>query len=231
VKFLFVHQNFPGQYLHLLRYLVGQKAHELLFLTEANQNQINGVRKVTYRLHRAAAPETHQDVREFEGSAIRAEAVALAARSFHQLGFEPDIIIGHHGWGELLNLRDLWPKAPMLGYFEFFYHTDGYDVGFDPEFPMEPARLPSIRAKNLVNFLALNLGGHGQTPTRFQHETYPDWARRQITVLPEGADLELCVPDPAARTRPFALKDIAVAPARSSSPTSCAGSSRIAAFT
>ena len=83
-----------------------------------------------------------------------------------QLGFEPDIIIGHHGWGELLNIRDVWPQAPLLGYLEFYYRIDGIDVGFDPEFPTHPADHPRIRAKNAINLLALNLGGHAQTPTQ-----------------------------------------------------------------
>ncbi len=99
--------------------------------------------------------------------------VARTAANLKQLGFTPDIIIGHHGWGELLNLRDVWPDTPLLGYFEFYYSADGIDVGFDPEFPTHPAEHPRIRAKNGVNLLALNLGAHGQTPTRWQLSTYP----------------------------------------------------------
>ena len=55
--------------------------------------------------------------------------------------------------------------------------TDGQDVGFDPEFPDDPLDFPRIRAKNAINLLALPLGGLGQTPTHWQHSTYPDWAR------------------------------------------------------
>ncbi|MBV9786322.1 MAG: glycosyltransferase [Acidisphaera sp.] len=212
MKFLFVHQNFPGQYLHVLRRLAALRRHEILFVSEPNDNFLEGVRKISYRLHRLPSPDTHFDAREFEQAMIRAEAVALACKTFRDLGFVPDIIIGHHGWGELLNLRDLWPDVPMLGYFEFFYHTEGLDVDFDPEFPTDRKQLPSIRAKNAVNLLALSLDAHGQTPTQFQRETYPEWARRQITVLPEGADLQACRPDPACRDRMFVLGDVQVAP-------------------
>ena len=68
----------------------------------------------------------------------------------------------------------------MLGYLEFYYHHDGVDVGFDPEFPADPLDFPRIRAKNAINHIALNLGGHGQTPTEWQFSTYPDWAQPQI---------------------------------------------------
>ena len=40
-----------------------------------------------------------------------------------------------------------------------------------------PPTIPRIRAKNAINLLALNLGAHAQTPTRWQLSTYPDWAR------------------------------------------------------
>ncbi len=142
----------------------------------------------------------------------RAGLVARAGRTLRDLGFVPDIIIGHHGWGELLDLGDVWPGVPVLGYYEFYYRLQDLDVDCDPEFPTPAAMLPTIRAKNAVNLLALNNPGHGQTPTRFQLETYPAWAQKRITVLPEGVDLDRCRPDPSARSRPFRLGDVYVAP-------------------
>ena len=124
----------------------------------------------------------------------------------------PDIIIGHHGWGELLDLADVWPGVPMLGYCEFYYRVQGSDVDFDPEFPTPPRMLPVVRAKNAVGLLALNGPGQGQTPTRFQLETYPAWARKRIALLPEGVDLDRCRPDPTTRARPFQLGDLCIAP-------------------
>ncbi len=207
MRFLFVHQNFPGQFLHIVRHLVATRQHEIVFITQPNANEIPGVRKVPYRAPDPPGSETHCTVREFETAARRAESVARTATNLKRLGFEPDIIIGHHGWGELLHLRDVWPAAPVLGYFEFFYHVDGIDVGFDPEFPADPADFPRIRAKNAVNLLALNLGGFGQTPTAWQLSTYPEWARDQITLLPEGVDLTLARPDPTVRAAPLRIGD------------------------
>ena len=34
MKFLFVHQNFPGQFLHIVRHLVEMGTHEIVFITE-----------------------------------------------------------------------------------------------------------------------------------------------------------------------------------------------------
>jgi glycosyltransferase involved in cell wall biosynthesis len=128
------------------------------------------------------------------------------------LGFEPDIIIGHHGWGELLNLCDVWPGVPILGYFEFFYRMDGTDVGFDPEFPTPVSDYARIRAKNGVNLLALGLGAHGQTPTKWQRSTYPEWAQQFMTLLPEGAKLDVCKPNPQVRRRNLTIGDMTIRP-------------------
>jgi glycosyltransferase involved in cell wall biosynthesis len=213
VKFLFIHQNFPAQFLHLLRHLAAQNRHELLFLTEAQRNQMAGVRKVVRAMPRAASAQWHPHGREFELALARADIVTGAARSLKALGFSPDIIIGHHGWGEMLNVNDVWPDAPLLGYHEFFYNPVGFDVGFDPEFPPAAEMGARIRAKNAVNLIALANPGMGQTPTEFQLGTYPAWARPKIAVLREGVNLDVCRPNPELRRRTVTLGGYKVRPA------------------
>lgn len=193
MKYLFVHQNFPGQFLHLLVHLLTTPGNEIVFITVENENNIPGVRKLTYK--RPLPNEATSNVaQEFETALLRGVLVQDLALRLRGLGFVPGIIIGHQGWGEMLNLADVWPGVPLLGYYEFFYHADGLDVGFDAEFPEAPGGRAKVRAKNAVNLLALNNPGQGQTPTQFQLATYPQWARPAITVLPEGVDLDRCRP-------------------------------------
>jgi glycosyltransferase involved in cell wall biosynthesis len=215
VKYLFVHQNFPGQYLHVVRHLLKDERNEVLFITEPNQNVIPGVRRIFYQMplqDPAAQESIPQQARDFTRAAARAEAVARTARNLKALGFSPDIMVGHHGWGELLDLPEVWPQVPLLGYFEYFYTAEGRDAGFDPEFPMAEGTAARIRSMNIINHLALDLGQHGQTPTQWQMQTYPEWAQRQMRVLSEGADLDQCRPDPDARLRTFTLNGFTVDP-------------------
>lgn len=218
MNFLFVHQNFPGQYLHIVRSLLADNAvregtHQIVFMSEPNQNQITGVRKVTYA--RPPVPEsTHLHMRDYEMAMRRAQAAYEGAQKIKALGFRPDIMIGHHGWGEMLNLADAFPGVPMLGYFEFFYRIEGADVNYDPEFPMPAAQFGAVRSKNATNLLALTLGQTGQTPTRWQHSTYPGWAQAQIRVIEEGVDLTVCRPDPAMRRKTLSIGHMNVRPAQ-----------------
>ena len=212
MKFLFVHQNFPGQFLHIVRHLVAARQHDIVFITENNENVINGVRKVPYAKPSPAAAEAHIAARELDGAVRRADAVGRTAANLKLLGYEPDIIIGHQGWGEMLNLRDVWPKIPMLGYMEFYYQPIGIDVGFDPEFPVGVDDFPRIRAKNAINHIALNLDAEGQSPTEWQISTYPEWARKRINLLWEGVNLDVCKPDPKIRRAPLTIGGMTIEP-------------------
>ncbi len=212
MRYLFVHQNFPGQYLHIIHHLMKDPSSEVVFLGEPNGRSIDGVRRVLYSTPKPDQEHIYPVARDFDLAARRGGTVADMARNLKRLGFTPDIVIGHHGWGEMLDLKDVWPDVPILGYFEFFYQTDGQDVDYDPEFPLTNERFPRVRAMNLINFLALNLNEHGQTPTQWQLDTYPQWAHSKIRLIREGARLDVCKPEPAARKRPFEIGKFHVRP-------------------
>lgn len=48
MKTLLVHQNFPGQYLHLARHLGAQPGNEVVFLTQRKDGALPGAKKVVY---------------------------------------------------------------------------------------------------------------------------------------------------------------------------------------
>jgi Glycosyl transferase family 4 group len=140
---------------------VREGTHQIVFMTEPNRNQMAGVRKVIYARPPTLAQGAHLDTREFEAAMRRVQAAYRGARQIKALGFVPDIIIGHHGWGEMLNLVDVFPGVPILGYFEFYYRVADSDVNFDPEFPMREECFGAVRGKNCINLLALALEQYG----------------------------------------------------------------------
>jgi hypothetical protein len=48
MKYLFIHQNFPGQYRHVVRHLASQPGNQVCFITQPNDNAMPGVHKITY---------------------------------------------------------------------------------------------------------------------------------------------------------------------------------------
>ncbi|CAI3950935.1 Glycosyltransferase involved in cell wall bisynthesis (RfaB) (PDB:2IV7) [Commensalibacter communis] len=211
MKYLFIHQNFPGQYLHIVQHLAKQKDNEIVFISQPSNARIQGVRSVFYQVPEPAkgllAP-----LGELDLAIKRGDAVYQTMKTLKSLGFIPDIIIGHQGWGEMLNLQDIYPDVPVLSYTEFYYHSSGLDVDFDPEFPADEMLPARVRIKNTINLVSATNPGWGQTPTLFQHSTYPDWAQKKITILREGVNLEKCSPDPSIYKSDLELKDFVVKP-------------------
>jgi glycosyltransferase involved in cell wall biosynthesis len=198
LKFLFIHQNFPGQYQHVVRHLADQPGNRVVFITQANENEMVGVTKVVYSTPRSPVGAPHIFVREFDDCVRNGFAVMEACRVLAAQGFKPDIVIGHNGWGEILFIKDIWPDVPLLGYFEFFYKAAGTDVGFDPEYPSHWSDGSRLRVKNAINLLGLDVVDWGQTPTEWQRSQYPDDRRGYLSVVHEGVDTEKAKPDPDA---------------------------------
>ena len=132
MKILFVHQNFPGQYLHLARHLGAIPGNEVVFITQRRDATLPGVKNIVYQPHRTVLDNQHHYLADTEAGVLNAQAVARAALSLKESGFVPDVMLGHNGWGEIWYLKDVFPETPLIGYFEFFYRFRGADVGFDP---------------------------------------------------------------------------------------------------
>jgi glycosyltransferase involved in cell wall biosynthesis len=116
-------------------------------------------------------------------------------------GFTPDVMLGHNGWGEIWYLKDVFPAAPLIGYFEFFYKSRGADVGFDPIEAEILDTAPRIRTKNLGNLLGLDAADLGQSPTQWQRSLYPAKYQSMLHVVHEGIDTQIVAPDPNVRLR------------------------------
>jgi glycosyltransferase involved in cell wall biosynthesis len=197
MNWLFIHQNFPAQYVHAARYFAAA-GDTVCFITQQQQRDLPGVRKIVYNPRRRSQ-RGHPFVRDMEFAVENALAVAEVCEGMKRDGFTPDLIVGHNGWGETLYVKDVWPKTPLLSYFEFYYRTTGSDLDFDREFPPSPADALRIRTRNSINLLGLETADWGQTPTVWQRSQYPARYQRQITVIHEGIDTGAVQPDPTAR--------------------------------
>lgn len=210
MKFLFVHQNFPGQYLHLVRQLARQGKHDIRFLTQREDGHMPGVRKLVYKPGRKVDNHVHHYLRETEAGILCAQQVARVALELKQTGFIPDVMVGHNGWGEIWYLKDVFPDVPLIGYFEFFYSLNGSDVGFDPQESLIFDTGPRLRTKNLGNLLGLDAVDVGQCPTQWQRSRYPVRYRSLLHVVHEGVDTAIVKPDPNAMIKLPTGKSLAV---------------------
>lgn len=190
---LLIHQNFPGQYKHIAAALVA-RGDEVRALCIRNNPAPAGVKVCRYVPKRGSTPAIHPWMQDTETKVIRGEACFQAARQLQAQGYRPDIICAHPGWGEALFLKEVWPDVPLLSYFEFYYHAHGADVGFDPEFPADPAEAPRLLAKNFSNLMNLHHCDAGLSPTEWQKTTHPAIYQPKIRVIHEGIDTQAIRP-------------------------------------
>ena len=198
---VFVHQNFPAQFLHIARALQRDPDMRAVVVTDVANENADFLPTARYRFDakKAGAPN-----RLSQNFALRVERGRMAARALSALrrkGVRPSVIVGHLGWGETLFVRDVFPDAKLIVHAEFYYTQSGADVGFDPEF-REPATLDraiELRAKNAAILAALAEADVGVAPTLWQASRFPAEFQSKLTVLHEGVDTDLLRPNENAR--------------------------------
>ena len=198
MQILIIHQNFPGQYKHLAPALVEQ-GHQVFSLTPKVEKRTvwKGVTLLPYRIKRSSSKDVHPWLSDLETKVIRAEACYRQALVLKDKGLEPDVILGHHGWGEPMFLKDVWPNAKMGLYCELYHLNSGETVNFDPEFSTPDLRgnVLRLRLRNLNNALHFDIGDAGISPTKFQAATFPEPFRNKISVIHDGIDTNTVKPN------------------------------------
>jgi glycosyltransferase involved in cell wall biosynthesis len=200
MKILFVHQNFPGQFLYLAPALQA-RGHDCRALTDATNKRDSKIPVMRYR-HNVPLPDPKatrlgRNFTQMTDRGVTAARACLQLRDKH--GYSPDVIFGHSGWGETLFLKEVWPDAKLIVYAEFYYRGVDRDVGFDPEFSragFDAVMTAQSRAAHLGQ--SLLHADAALAPTKWQASTYPPALQPMIKVIFDGVNTDVMVPNAAA---------------------------------
>ena len=194
MRVLFLHTSFPGQFLHLAHFL-GATGHQVAFVTAGEEpGELPGVKRVSYKMSRGPSPHTHHYLRGLERAVLEGQAAYGAAEKLKAQGFTPDAILAHSGWGPGLYMKDLFPQATLLNYFEWYYRAHGSDAEFGPTEKLTPDDECRIRTKNGPILLDLYACDAGISPTWWQHSQFPGEYAQKIKVIHDGINTEACKP-------------------------------------
>jgi glycosyltransferase involved in cell wall biosynthesis len=201
MNILLIHQNFPGQFPHLARHLQARREVHLVAIARKGAPGLPGIRTFYYDLQRPVSPRAHPYVRPMEQAVLHGQAVARVLQTLRQQNFVPDVVVAHPGWGEALYVKDVFPRVRVIGFFEFFYHGQGADAGFDPLYPVTLDQQARIRSRNALHLMNLEYSDAGVSPTHWQRSLHPTAYQTKIRVIHEGVDTALFKPDKQARFR------------------------------
>ncbi|MDR1853391.1 MAG: glycosyltransferase, partial [Azoarcus sp.] len=198
MKILFIHQNFPGQFRHLAAHLARLPGYEALAIGRETAPNMPNSRIIRYTPHRQPGKETHPYARQFENAVLHGQEVLRKLLDIKQRGLSPDVVVAHPGWGESLYVKLAFPQARLVHFCEFYYHLEGADAGFDPEFPLTPQSAATIVSRNAMHLLNLEHCDVAIAPTHWQKSLFPAAYQDKIRVIHEGIDVEHLGPDPEA---------------------------------
>ncbi len=204
MRMLFVHNNFPGQYRRIIQHIAKnpQLNVEINVATlEKNEQRFKAKRTFKFKPHREARKDIHPSLISTERAVIQGQALYGALLDNRNRGFKPDIILSHSGWGSNIFLRDMYPDAKLLTYFEWYYHTHGSDGEFLRKEPYTPNDSMRIRMKNTPILQDLAAMDHGQCPTLFQHKQLPKIFQSNVSVLHDGVDTQYFQPNPKVKVQ------------------------------
>lgn len=185
---LFVHPNFPAQFGHLGEQLLRQPGNRVTFANTRNQGFARGIECISFVPKSGATERNHYSSRTFENNVWQSHALyeSLKARP----DIRPDVIVGHSGFVSTNLLRELYP-APIVNYFEFYYHARNSDMDFRPDIPASEADKLRTYFRNAVLLVDLVNCDRGYSPTHWQRDQLPELFRPKIDVIFDGIDTNL----------------------------------------
>jgi len=196
--YLFIHQNFPGQFVHVAQALAAQ-GHRVVALGIQGRN-VPGVEYVRYQPARGPGGAAVHD--DLPAKLARAQGCAQAMLALSKQGLRPDVIVAHPGWGEALFCKDVWPGARLVVFAEYYYTAEDSDYNFDPEFHSDsPEQRMRLRLKNTALLHALAAADAAYAPTHWQKAQAPAEFHAKIEVIHDGIDTDAVAPADGVQLR------------------------------
>ncbi|PZX17123.1 glycosyltransferase involved in cell wall biosynthesis [Palleronia aestuarii] len=210
---LFVHDDGPGQFGALGRYLA-TLGWPVTFAARA-ATAIPECGSLRYAPARAPSSRTHPYAQPFDRAALNGQGFARAALAAGRSGLRPDIVVSHAGPGAGLFARDVFRGVRTVAYAEWWYNHPAPDLAYlgathgdlsDPDQAMVE------RGRNAAMALEIAAADRVLCPTAFQAAQFPDALRGGMTICHDGIDTEFFRPrsggaDPM--DRPDALEGLA----------------------
>lgn len=191
MKVLFVHNNFPAQFVHMARAL-REQGHEVVYVSAyaSTTQQVKGLKPLLVKLLSLPKAEEHSDKAQLAYLTALAHANSYA-NVFTQLrkqGFVPDLIVDHPAWGASQYISDIFPHAARICYMEWYFTKTTQSLFTGCDYEVSPAFFAVLRQRNQILLNALQDADWALTPTRWQCRQLPTNFHYKTQILHDGVD-------------------------------------------
>ena len=191
---VFVHGNYPGQFLHLARKLGEQKIHRIFFITgreDAHTIPLSGVNIRKFNQHRNASVSIHDYLKPMENAVLRGQAVLRELVKLKNENIFPRLIITHGGNGLALFIRQIFPFAKIILYLEWWF-GDETNQWLLQNYTFNDKLKSQLR--NSISLLELDTCDHAVVPTEWQLKQFPLQHQQKFSVLFDGVNTSFFYP-------------------------------------
>jgi len=200
MRILFLHDNFPAQFGFFGQYLAS-RGWDVTFGTQRQGSRLEGLKVFNYKPHRSVTEQVHPYAANFEKAVLTGQAVARAAVELKKRDYKPEIVMAHSGWGSGMFVKELWPEAKFVGYFEWYYRVDAPDISYMSDEPRDLDAVLRGRSRNAALLTDLAHCDAGLCPTGFQKDQFPACFHDKLKVMHDGVDTDYYAPAEGARLR------------------------------
>lgn len=204
---LFVHQNFPAQFGHIASELAKVHGVRCTFVSTRPGEDESGIMRLRYRPIGGAGRHTHYLSRTFENCIAHCHGVYEALKAHPEV--QPDLIVGHSGFGSTLFLPELY-ECPIINYVEYYYHSHDSDIDYRPEFPTTELNTLRSRARNAMLLLDLQQCEAAYSPTAWQRSRIPNEYRDKVSTICDGIDTSFWRPGNKGGVNPRRVRNLAI---------------------
>lgn len=192
MNILLIHRSFPSQLKYPAMVLGKDPNNIIMFITNDNSNQMNGVQKLPYQIIKQKSNDSLISLQDYEEAILHGEATAELALKMKNKGIIPNIIIGH-SWGPTLFIKEIFPDVPFIGYFEWYNKYENSLADFGKKVTL--AEKETIKFSNSHILQDLINCDAGISPTEWQKSQFPKEFQDKIEVIYDGIDTTFFKPE------------------------------------
>lgn len=195
---LFIHQNYPGQFGGISRYLAAEGwqvhfASAAEAIKNAKRRKDHGVNLHFFSRRRAPIEKgQHHYLSPLENAVLNGQGLANTALGLKEKGLSPDIVVAHSGWGSGSFVKSVWPEAKFVPYIEWWYNFPPRDEMLFDGSKMSDIVKAERRSRALCNNLPFLLDWHQSDgmmiPTKWQADAIPAYVKAKAQILHDGVD-------------------------------------------